>query len=1039
MNRFNKIWGIYRSYVIVTVACLLLLFTKSHVIALLNNCVHWLQSCSETWFAIISTCFMLSLSAVIIAKIYYKEQQVAHTTLAFTLFFILFYSYFRFIDDEYEFWGSGWYKWCDIFFLPFLLLVIQKIVCGRRSKKEEDKPCLHIMDKPIDSPEEDRFGYDWMSQSLLEDLAVVDVSKKSFSVGILGVWGQGKSSFMNLFKRNAKSSDAIVVEFYPRASKSIKNIQEDFFKALKAELKHYHTGINRYISNYARAVAETDESWIGKLALAFISLSPDSDRERINSVIEAIGRKIFVMIEDLDRLTGEEILEVLKLLERNGDFCNTIFITAYDKVYVNEVIGKYLQHSLSMDYTDKYFDYEYSLPVNSYNVLSSFAGQYLADRIELKEGDRISLAQLKDAWNVNGGFIVARLGTMRHVKRYLNIFMSRYPKVKNDVDVADFMILTLLRYTDLNAYNAIFNFQIIKRGSLYSNGTPKLIYLQDDYEAKLGKLGISDDSKNIIERLFNKAESMSGALLENVYGKIEWAESFNSYFFDYRIGKYHYEDFQRLFSENEETCFKLVKEMQQAGITAQLTDFLKSRNENWLADEKGLARFIKIIVYLDSLERTMDLDFMIDGIQIASTMDGYVKAGVVKDKDTYKSVVRKTLEAMVENCPMEIGFSCHRLNTELFENKASLKDFVFTSAEQIELAIWAQRYYYRKYETGEYQINAILNLAKVEEKVGDVIQIAEPAKRELVALMTLHPDQFAEDIVTPASYTPIDGMTQLNLRFNEYFIYERLLDLEDFSFKDWIDSLADKKAAYVIRKIWEKGRTDVLQVPALKREYEKGDFEGFYKAVKMQEDKEDDKVVLEIIKSHLSLDLHRISELSGLSIERINGAVARLLSYRDIDSKYGNMKERMDPFEKGDFVKFIDSAYTSYTDKVYYSDNVFRITEINENGTLKLVDIVEPVPIKDVEAIPIDGVHDRKLYYDPIIMASIVAYDQPVPAHHSNSGEYYMDGLARTTYEGKTLKDIVIEKNCQFVHEVQHCLRKEVNTDDLKLYETIKR
>ena len=107
MNSFNKIWGIYRSYVIVTVACLLLLFTKSHVIALLNNCVHWLQSCSETWFAIIVTCFMLSLSAVIIGKIYYKKQHVAHTTLAFALFIILFYSYFRFIDDEYEFWGSG--------------------------------------------------------------------------------------------------------------------------------------------------------------------------------------------------------------------------------------------------------------------------------------------------------------------------------------------------------------------------------------------------------------------------------------------------------------------------------------------------------------------------------------------------------------------------------------------------------------------------------------------------------------------------------------------------------------------------------------------------------------------------------------------------------------------------------------------------------------------------------------------------------------------------------------------------------------------
>ena len=168
------------------------------------------------------------------------------------------------------------------------------------------------------------------------------------------------------------------------------------------------------------------------------------------------------------------------VLERNGDFCNTVFITAYDKEYVNEVIGKYLQHSRYQDYTDKYFDFEYSLPVNSYSVLSSYAGQYLCDNIVLNQGDRINIAQLKDAWNVNGGFIVAKLGTMRHVKRYLNILMSRYPKVKNDVDVSDFMILTLLRYTDLAAYNAVFEFQFLRRGSLYADGTPKLIYLQND-------------------------------------------------------------------------------------------------------------------------------------------------------------------------------------------------------------------------------------------------------------------------------------------------------------------------------------------------------------------------------------------------------------------------------------------------------------------------------------------------------------------------------------------------------------------------------
>lgn len=1041
MSKWQKFWGIARSYVVMTVACILLLFIKVHVISVLEKCAQWLEPCSDVWFAVLFSGICLVTSAIIISKIIAKKQHVAHSSIAAAMFIMLFYTFFRFIDGSFEFWGIGLYKWCDALYVPFVLLIVQMIVCGKQKSKDTANASLHIIDKPIEKPTEDRFGYDWMSQSLLDDLAAVDVSKKSFSVGILGIWGQGKSSFMNLFKIHAKEQESIVVEFYPRASKSIKTIQEDFFNALKTELRHYHTGINRYISYYARDVAEVDEGWAGKLALAFRSLSSENERKRINSVIESIGRKIFVLIEDLDRLTGEEILEVLKLLERNGDFCNTVFITAYDKEYVNEVIGKYLQHSRYQDYTDKYFDFEYSLPVNSCSVLSSYAGQYLCDNIVLNQGDRINIAQLKDAWNVNGGFIVAKLGTMRHVKRYLNILMSRYPKVKNDVDVSDFMMLTLLRYTDLAAYNAVFEFQFLRRGSLYADGTPKLIYLQNDYEKRLEQLEISDVSKSIIERLFHKSESMSGALLESVYGKIEWAESFNSYFFDYRIGKYHYEDFLLLFTSDEDSCFSKVREMKESGITTQLTDFLKSRNERWLVDESWFVRLIKIIIYLDSLERTMDLDFMIDGLLIKSTMDEYVKAEVIKDAETYKSIVRKTLEEMVENCPMEVGFSCHRLNAQLYEGKATESELVISSDDMVGLSVWAQRFYNKKYETGDYEINAILNLAKVEERQEDgSIKIAEPAKRELVALMQLHPEQFAIDVVVPSPYSDQKGNKLLTLKFNEYFLYDRLLALNDFSFEDWISSLPDKKASYVLKRIFEKGRNDVLRVPALKKEYEKGDIEGFYEAVKSFDEKEEDKLISKTLVENLSLDYNTICIITGLDIERVKESVNRLISAGVIDKKYEKLKDRMDPFEKGDYVKFTDAVYDSYTKSVYYSDNVFRITQIEADGTLRLADIDDEVPIKDVEAIPIDGIHDRNLYYDPIIMASYVAPGQPVPVHHSRSGEYYMYGLENTRMQnGKTFKAIVDEKNCQFVHEVQHCLRKKVNSDDLKLNKQIKR
>lgn len=150
------------------------------------------------------------------------------------------------------------------------------------------------------------------------------------------------------------------------------------------------------------------------------------------------------------------------------------------------------------------------------------------------------------------------------------------------------------------------------------------------------------------------------------------------------------------------------------------------------------------------------------------------------------------------------------------------------------------------------------------------------------------------------------------------------------------------------------------------------------------------------------------------------------------------IKDKIEPFEKGDFVKFKDAVYEVYTKSVYYSDNLFKIIEIKSDGSLRLADIEQDIQIKDVEAIPVDGNHDRNLYYDPVLAASYVASGQPVPVHHSPVGEYYMDGLERTRLDKKTLKDIIEEHNCQFVHEVQHCLNSVVHSDDLKLDKTIK-
>lgn len=259
---------------------------------------------------------------------------------------------------------------------------------------------------------------------------------------------------------------------------------------------------------------------------------------------------------------------------------------------------------------------------------------------------------------------------------------------------------------------------------------------------------------------------------------------------------------------------------------------------------------------------------------------------------------------------------------------------------------------------------------------------------------------------------------------------------DEFTLYDWISIIQDKTTAYVIESIVEKAlKNEVLSVPALKSEYKKGDFEGLYGAIKAKEESDDDKAVQKAIQNNNMPDLHSLGIASSMPKERVEASIKRLVAIGEIDEEYLNIKDRIDPFENGDLVKLTDAAFEKVKSQLIYSNNVFKILELSADGSVKLSDFSHPVSISDIEAIKINGIQDRDIYYDPIVAAPTVAYDAPAPVMRNHRGEYYMDGLANTTYDNMTFKQLVLESDCRYVHEVQHYLRKHFNSDDLKVDE----
>lgn len=1033
-NIFDKTSD-YRSYFYCLISLLTVYFAKTHVTGLLCMSVKYIEDCSEPTFAVVTCMTSIVLSLYLIQSIIEQKKYVAHSTIATTTFLVVSYLYYRIIDNSFVFWGKPpYFAWLDLLLIPYVLLLFEK--CHYRKHADSAIGSSHILcDNPIDSFEHDAFGHRQVIATMLDNLKAIDLSKRAYSVGIVGEWGQGKSSFLNLFSSSIKED--VVVRFNPRSVKSVDMIQEEFFTTLAEELGKYHTGVKRYIRQYAIAIEAADDGWIGKLANIIVSLTSDEQKDRINKAIKTIGRRVYVLVEDLDRLTGQEIIEVLKLIDGNGDFSNTVFVTAYDKVYVNEVLKNYLAPSVTQDYTDKYFNYEYTLPAPTMFTLKDFFSDYLKENIKQEGSDLLSQRQMLEVWEECSDYVIKNLRTLRHIKRFINLFMSRYTLIKNDVDLKDYIYVTLLRYTDVRTYSAICEGKLLKKGGPIK-GSNKILYQSDIAKKVLESIGAKESTTEILNRLF--PETGSEGTLEEAYNRAKWADNTERYFFDYEVKSLSYAKGSRLFSiDDDKKAFALVDEYLKEGYSQPLSDFLRSRTPEKIGNADRLCRLTKLIAYLDKKDRTFDIDSFMMRLLYEEEYKDYERAGIITSKEQYKNAIDTAMTFMLEHTPLEIGYLCIRMINGILENQLSEQTIVFTKEELMHKAEWAQKYYYQKWGTDEFSFESALHISAIKINTNRGSEgYSHSARMELVSMMKLHADEFAKNLVISNVYENNGRM--LSVGFLQVFKKDSIFPIDGLTFEDWIDTyITNEKMKYVLKAV-NKNETDFLQVNVLNRKYAKGEIEGMYEAIKAYTDEKIDADVETYINNHLGVDLSMICHNTNNTITEVKESIGRLTRRKVLSSWYENLKKKMDDFKVGDLVALSSTAFNEVEKSLIYSNNIFQIEAIDQSTGMpyyNLNGVDKPMSKDDIEAIPIDGINDRDIYYDPIIAASVIAPGQPKPVHRTNYS-YFMERFERSSYKGKTLSELVKEANCQFVHEVQHYMEEEFNKCELRIRHKLK-
>lgn len=324
---------------------------------------------------------------------------------------------------------------------------------------------IYQVDVPIDNIDNDLLNRSKFVEILSESIIHYN-NDECLVIGLMGEWGCGKTSIINLVDNNLKKfnkkkskdeKEFRLIKFNPWYFSNRNTIIIHFFDILKEGCKDENVSveifdcISRLKDKLCNEISITYDG--GSFNIHYFNHDHDlvmqdsfiSIKNRLIELFYDLNFKIVVSIDDIDRLADNEIQQIFSLVKILADFPNIIYILSFDKNVALRALNNLQVYS-----PEKFLEKIIQIPILVPEITKTRLDLVVKDQLEpiFEESNKVEEDKFSKIFSIIRPFFT----NIRDLKRYMNLLKFYLNQFLDEINVGDFFIMIAIQLFEEEIY-----------------------------------------------------------------------------------------------------------------------------------------------------------------------------------------------------------------------------------------------------------------------------------------------------------------------------------------------------------------------------------------------------------------------------------------------------------------------------------------------------------------------------------------------------------------------------------------------------------